>query len=91
MKDQTKVCWSCGSRNMSPVETWYKCDDCGATTDDVHQPGSSTVTFEPGKDQTGEIKSFIAHNRPSGVVMSRATRARKESQERAEALAKRKG
>ena len=87
MKDLTEKCWNCGSQDMTPVESWYKCDDCGATTDDVHQPSSSPVTVID--DKTGgapRVKSY-SRARPSSRLMSRATRARKEAQERAESHA----
>ncbi len=87
MKDHTKVCWHCGSNDMKPVETWYQCHDCGATTDNVHQPGSPAVTVVD--DETGgapKVKSY-SRGRPSGRAMSRATRARKEAQEESESHA----
>ncbi len=43
MSKHPEKCWSCASTDMQPVKGWYKCSDCGATTDSLTQPGHSAV------------------------------------------------
>ena len=31
MKGSKDKCWNCDGRNMKAVETWFECQDCGAT------------------------------------------------------------
>ncbi|KKL52677.1 hypothetical protein LCGC14_2283090 [marine sediment metagenome] len=44
MTDLTKKCWSCGSKNVKPVDTWFQCDDCGATHCPQTKPGHPSMT-----------------------------------------------
>jgi len=43
MTEYTKWCWNCGSKKIFPVETWFKCDDCGAT----HVPAGDIIDMGP--------------------------------------------
>lgn len=76
MPDYKKVCWFCGSTNMKPVETWYQCQDCGATHTELRVGGFSPVT-EGDSDTGGSPRAGRPTDfRPSGHATRAAARAR---------------
>lgn len=81
MINHKKVCWYCGSKNMEPVETRYRCRDCGATHVDVLARGSSPVT-EVDAETGGSPRPRRATSfRPSAIATHQATRAREKALE----------
>jgi len=68
MKDYTKECWYCGSKNMEPVETWYQCRDCRATH--VPQP-KSYPRYDLVEAHWDKALSYITDQRGSSLSPSK--------------------
>lgn len=45
MKNHSKRCWSCGSREMKPLESFFQCLSCGATWNEQPAEGHDPVTM----------------------------------------------
>ncbi len=79
MKDYTKVCWNCGSKKVSPVESYYLCQDCRAT----HVPQPETLIhydlferrLDPGRSK--DAGRGIYSGSPSDGLASAMAKARK--------------
>jgi len=71
MVDYEKVCWYCGSKAMFPIQSWFKCDDCGAT----HVP-SGEITDEGGIDVRKDLSHGGTSYSPSKRSQNAARKAR---------------
>ena len=77
--DYKKVCWSCGSKNMEPVDTYYRCRDCGATYNvplDLTFSPVTKIDLETGK---APRPGHPTRSRPSGLVSRAAAKKRAKS------------
>lgn len=84
MTNYEKICWSCGSKNMEPVETWFKCRDCGATHVNIPRPGPEILERGYG----GGNMDTEGRGRPAGRPSKAATLAAAKAREEAEAKEK---
>jgi len=76
MTDYTKWCWNCSSRKVFPVQTWFQCDDCGATyipqVEVTYSPVTLVDVATGGPPRPGRPTEY----RPSAANMRDAARER---------------
>ena len=77
MKDYTKVCWNCGSTKVFPVQTWFKCDDCGATHVPQPIPFHGDLIEATKGGMATEDNPLGSHYSPSKKVAQEAAKARR--------------
>lgn len=71
-----KKCWYCGGKNMTPVQTWYQCQDCEATDCGPIKLGTLPINEDPSRiDPNGGSRARSGYA-PSPSVARRAARAR---------------
>jgi len=79
MTHHEKVCWNCGSKAVFPIETWFECQDCGAT----HVPPVTLgpLIVEPGnvwrKGDTDRPTRQAMHPTPAAARQARLARQAK--------------
>ena len=76
MKTYKRRCWFCGHLGMVKQDDFYACESCGATWNDVLEPGRSPVTEETEATYSKGSGAAERVRSPSGVVKACATRAR---------------
>ncbi len=57
----SKQCWSCGLPKMLPVDTYYKCSECGATWS-FTEINRAPLPVLPGSTRTIEKEYRRTHN-----------------------------
>lgn len=80
MPNYEKICWYCKSKNMEPVETWWRCRDCGATHVDLPKPSSYSITEVDNETGGSPRPGYPSHYKPSGQVQRSVAKAREASQ-----------
>ena len=75
-KKQEKNCWSCGGDLLEDKGDYVQCRSCGATWNEVPQPGAMCVVEQTETVlKNGETITYT-RARPSGVSVRRASRRR---------------
>lgn len=68
-----RKCWNCGSENMEPDDRGVHCNDCGATWNNVPNPGASPVTAIDAISGKSPRPGRPVDYRPSGYLTRSAT------------------
>ena len=79
MKDYTKVCWSCGSKEVLPIKDYFECSKCGATWVPVFEGGSSPISEDSRLGTSGNVWSGNKRYRPSGSAVRQAQKRRESA------------
>ncbi len=78
MKDCSKKCWNCGSKEVFPIKDYFECSKCGATWVPISEGGflPNTPVRDDGLSLSGH--RAIKTGAPSGSA-SRQAQKRRES------------
>ncbi len=79
MKNYSKKCWSCGSKEVLPIKDYFECSKCGATWVPMSGGGSSPISEDSRRDTSDNDRSDEKRYRPSGSAVRQAQKQREKS------------